>query len=155
VYTGGGAFCPFADGVMVGFAILGAVDDWEGIHGKRKGDGMRARTKFASGGSGVGTAYVLKYMLDVPDMYLPGYFFEVEIGLDLCAIAAFIIVAESNAVNFTDGLDGLAGLDRCHCHCRIWRHCIDAGTGLSRAFLFHFGWRAFRLFMVQRPSRRN
>ena len=31
--------------VMVGFAILGAVDDWEGIHGKRKGDGMRAPTK--------------------------------------------------------------------------------------------------------------
>jgi phospho-N-acetylmuramoyl-pentapeptide-transferase len=25
-------------------------------------------------------------------------------------IAAFIIVSESNAVNFTDGLDGLAGL---------------------------------------------
>jgi phospho-N-acetylmuramoyl-pentapeptide-transferase len=25
--------------VMLGFAILGAVDDWEGIRGKRKGDG--------------------------------------------------------------------------------------------------------------------
>src|SRR5688572_33296521 len=24
--------------VMFAFAILGAVDDWEGIHGKRKGD---------------------------------------------------------------------------------------------------------------------
>jgi len=97
--------------VMVGFAILGAVDDWEGIHGKRKGDGMRARTKFAVQVIlALATAYVLKYMGIAPDLYLPGYFFEVEIGWIYVPIAAFIIVAESNAVNFTDGLDGLAGL---------------------------------------------
>lgn len=97
--------------VMVGFAVLGAVDDWEGIHGKRKGDGMRARTKFAVQVIlALATAYVLKYVIDAPDLYLPGYFFEVEIGWIYVPIAAFIIVAESNAVNFTDGLDGLAGL---------------------------------------------
>jgi phospho-N-acetylmuramoyl-pentapeptide-transferase len=97
--------------VMVGFAILGAVDDWEGIHGKRKGDGMRARTKFmVQVVLALITAYVLKYVIDAPDMYLPGFFFEIEIGWIYVPIAAFIIVAESNAVNFTDGLDGLAGL---------------------------------------------
>ena len=32
--------------VLVSYAILGALDDWEGIRGKRRGDGMRARTKF-------------------------------------------------------------------------------------------------------------
>jgi len=97
--------------VMVGFALLGAVDDWEGIHGKRKGDGMRARTKFAFQVIlALATAYVLKYMGIAPDLYLPGYFFEIEIGWIYVPIAAFIIVAESNAVNFTDGLDGLAGL---------------------------------------------
>jgi phospho-N-acetylmuramoyl-pentapeptide-transferase len=97
--------------VMVGFAILGAVDDWEGIHGKRKGDGMRARTKFmVQVVLALITAYVLKYVIDAPDMYLPGFFFEIEIGWVYVPIAAFIIVAESNAVNFTDGLDGLAGL---------------------------------------------
>ncbi|KAA0282177.1 MAG: phospho-N-acetylmuramoyl-pentapeptide-transferase [Chloroflexi bacterium] len=97
--------------VMVGFAILGAVDDWEGIHGKRKGDGMRARTKFMfQVALALATAYALKYVIDAPDLYLPGYFFEIEIGWIYVPIAAFIIVAESNAVNFTDGLDGLAGL---------------------------------------------
>ena len=97
--------------VMVGFAILGAADDWEGIHGKRKGDGMRARTKFAFQVIlALATAYVLKYVIEAPDLYLPGYFFEIEIGWVYVPIAAFIIVAESNAVNFTDGLDGLAGL---------------------------------------------
>lgn len=97
--------------VMLGFAVLGAVDDWEGIHGRRKGDGMRARTKFAFQVIlALATAYILKYVIDAPDLYLPGYFFEIEIGWIYVPIAAFIIVAESNAVNFTDGLDGLAGL---------------------------------------------
>ena len=97
--------------VMVSYALLGAVDDWEGIRGKRKGDGMRARTKFLFQVLlALGTAYVLKYMMDVPDLYFPGLFFEIELGWWYVPIAAFIIVAESNAVNFTDGLDGLAGL---------------------------------------------
>ena len=32
--------------VLLGFGILGAIDDWEGIRGPRRGLGMRARTKF-------------------------------------------------------------------------------------------------------------
>ena len=96
---------------MVGFAILGAADDWEGIRGKRKGDGMRARTKFAFQLIlALVIAYILKYQMDVPDMYVPGLFFNIELGWWYVPIAAFIIVAESNAINFTDGLDGLAGL---------------------------------------------
>lgn len=97
--------------VMFAFAILGAIDDWEGIHGKRKGDGMRARTKFLFQVIlALATAFVLKYVIDAPELYLPGFFFEIELGWIYIPIAAFIIVAESNAMNFTDGLDGLAGL---------------------------------------------
>ncbi|MDP1714541.1 MAG: phospho-N-acetylmuramoyl-pentapeptide-transferase [Anaerolineales bacterium] len=97
--------------VMFGYAILGAVDDWEGVHGRRKGDGMRSSTKFMFQVLlALGTAYVLKYVIDAPDVYIPGLFFEVELGWFYVPIAAFIIVAESNAINFTDGLDGLAGL---------------------------------------------
>ena len=97
--------------VMVGYAILGAADDWEGIRGKRKGEGMRARTKFAfQVVLALGTAWVLKYILDVPDAFFPGLNFEVELGWWYVPIAALIIVSESNAVNFTDGLDGLAGM---------------------------------------------
>ena len=59
--------------VLVGYAVLGALDDWEGIRGKRRGEGMRARTKFlAQVMLAIGTAIVLKYMLDVPEMRLPG-----------------------------------------------------------------------------------
>jgi phospho-N-acetylmuramoyl-pentapeptide-transferase len=96
---------------MLGFAVLGAIDDWEGIHGKRKGEGMRIRTKFAAQVVlGIGIALVLKYMLKVPDLFLPGVADEIQLGWFYIPIAAFVIVAMSNAVNFTDGLDGLAGL---------------------------------------------
>jgi len=97
--------------VMVSFGVLGALDDWEGIRGKRRGDGMRIRTKFiAQIVLAVGTAIVLKYLLLAPDMFLPGFRDEIELGWWYVPIAAFVIVSESNAVNFTDGLDGLAGL---------------------------------------------
>lgn len=97
--------------VMLCYAILGAVDDWEGIRGKRKGEGMRARTKFLIQVLlALSTAWVLKFMMDVPDVFFPGLSFEVELGWWYIPIAAFIIISESNAINFTDGLDGLAGL---------------------------------------------
>ena len=97
--------------VMVGYALLGAWDDWEGIRGKRRGEGLRARTKFLGQVVlALGTAFVLKYLLDVPEMRLPGTQGDIELGLWYIPIAAFIIVSESNAINFTDGLDGLAGL---------------------------------------------
>jgi len=96
---------------MVGYGVLGAIDDWEGIRGKRRGEGMRIRTKFiAQIVLAIGIAIVLKYLLKVPEMYLPGVNFEIKLGWVYVPIAAFVIVAMSNAVNFTDGLDGLAGL---------------------------------------------
>jgi phospho-N-acetylmuramoyl-pentapeptide-transferase len=97
--------------VLVVYAVLGAIDDWEGIRGKRRGEGMRARTKFLGQTLlAVGTALVLKYVLEVPELRLPGVKGDMELGVWYIPIAAFIIVSESNAINFTDGLDGLAGL---------------------------------------------
>ena len=98
--------------VMVGFAVLGAIDDWEGIRGKRKGEGMRMRTKFAAQiVLAVGAAFTLLYLLDVPDMFIPGLKDEISLAPWLyIIIASFLIVGSANAVNFTDGLDGLAGL---------------------------------------------
>lgn len=97
--------------VMFAYAILGALDDWEGVRGKRRGDGMRARTKFAiQVVLALATATVLKYMLGVPELILPGVQAVFSLGVWYIPVAAFIIVGFSNAINFTDGLDGLAGL---------------------------------------------
>lgn len=97
--------------VLLGYGCLGAIDDWEGIRGQRIGQGMRARTKliiqvlFA-----LPVAFLLRDVIHVPQMFWPGFYDAFELGGWYIPIAVFIIVACSNAVNFTDGLDGLAGL---------------------------------------------
>lgn len=98
-------------GVMVVFGLLGAIDDWEGLRGRRRGQGMRARTKFAlQVAFALFAAFGLWFYLDVPHLYLPGIDAEIPLGFWYVFIATFIIVAVSNAINLTDGLDGLAGL---------------------------------------------
>lgn len=97
--------------VLIAYSVLGAIDDWEGIRGPRRGLGMRIRTKFILQVIlAVITAYLLKNTLDVPEMIWTGLNVEIELGIWYIPLATFIIVAMSNAVNFTDGLDGLAGL---------------------------------------------
>jgi phospho-N-acetylmuramoyl-pentapeptide-transferase len=95
-------------GVMVLFAIVGAVDDWEGLHG----EGMRARTKFLLQVLIAVPAVIgLYYVLDVPNMYFPGAEGEIPVpGIFYVPMAVIVMVGFSNAINFTDGLDGLAGL---------------------------------------------
>lgn len=98
-------------GVLLAYAALGAWDDWRGIRGVGKGEGMRARWKFiAQGAIAIPAALVLKYAFKVPNLFLPNYPEVIDLGVWYVPIAAFVIVAFSNAVNLTDGLDGLAGL---------------------------------------------
>ena len=97
--------------VMLAYGILGGIDDWEGIRGPRRGLGMRARTKFLFQVIiAIGVAIGLHYVLKVPEMYWPGVKEEISLGAFYIPIAVVIIVGMSNAINFTDGLDGLAGL---------------------------------------------
>lgn len=97
--------------VMLAYGVLGAIDDWEGVRSGRRGLGLKARTKFvAQVVLAVGVALALKYILDVPDMYWFGADEPFSLGIWYIPVAMFIIVGMSNAVNLTDGLDGLAGL---------------------------------------------
>jgi phospho-N-acetylmuramoyl-pentapeptide-transferase len=104
-------------GTMIGFMLLGALDDIEKLRARRRrGEGMSARLKFSFQVIlAVLIAFGLRYVLDVPQLFLPGYTFEFELGIWYIPIAAFIIVGAANAVNFTDGLDGLAGLISATC----------------------------------------
>lgn len=97
--------------VLLAFAVLGAWDDWKGVRGVRRGEGLRARSKFLwQILLAVGAALALKYGLQVPELYLPNYPEEIKLGIWYVPLAAFVIVSSTNAVNLTDGLDGLAGL---------------------------------------------
>lgn len=98
-------------GVMILYAILGAVDDWAGLRGQRAEKGMRARTKLLFQVLiALVAALGLAFVLEIPIVYLPGVKGEIDLGYWYVPIAIFIIVGASNAVNLTDGLDGLAGL---------------------------------------------
>ena len=97
--------------VMLAFALLGALDDWMGVRGGRRGEGLKGRWKFlAQTVLALGAAMALKYLLDAPDLFLPNVPEEISLGVFYVPIATFVIVATTNAVNLTDGLDGLAGL---------------------------------------------
>lgn len=101
--------------VMVALTLLGSYDDWLGIRSRQRGDsqtlGMRGRWKFAwQVVIALGAALVLKYGLHSPNMILPNVPDVVDLGIWYVPIAMFWIVGASNAVNLTDGLDGLAGL---------------------------------------------
>jgi phospho-N-acetylmuramoyl-pentapeptide-transferase len=96
-------------GALVSFGLLGAMDDWEGVKGKRIAEGLTARLKLAIQIIlATGLAVVLYFGLDTHSIALPGVSERIDLGLLYLPIAVFVIVATSNAVNLTDGLDGLA-----------------------------------------------
>lgn len=98
--------------VLILYGGLGALDDWEGIRDVGPvGEGLTARLKFAAQMvAAIGTAFVLMYGLDIHSIAIPGIPFTFDLGLLYIPIAALLIVGFSNAVNLTDGLDGLAGI---------------------------------------------
>jgi len=98
-------------GTMLAFGALGALDDWAGVRGVRGGQGLLGRWKFvAQTIIALGVALVLHFgPPDLHSMAVPGIPEKINIGHWWLPIAVFIIVGTSNAVNLTDGLDGLAG----------------------------------------------
>lgn len=96
---------------LILYALLGSIDDWEGIRGPRRGLGMRAKTKFLLQIIiAIFLAWIMKHYLNVSYIYWPNYQFPIDLGNWFIPIAVFFIVGMSNAINLTDGLDGLAGL---------------------------------------------
>lgn len=96
---------------MLLYGVLGGVDDWVGLRGERKAKGLTARTKFAYQMIfGFAIALVLRYVLDVPNIFIPGVPVDLPLGIWYIPIATIVIAGMSNFVNLTDGLDGLAGL---------------------------------------------
>jgi len=118
VQTGNGAstFLPLV--VLVGFAILGFIDDYEGIRRTRGpiGTGISPRAKLygqllLAGGTAATISLFDGGFSFANELYIP----LVAVTIDLhpvifIPIAMFIIVGTSNAINLTDGLDGLAGI---------------------------------------------
>lgn len=95
---------------LVLYSLLGAVDDWEGVRKAGKSEGITARAKFAGQlALAAGIALALHYGLGLRSVAIPFIPFKIDLGFWYIPIAMFVIVSVSNAVNLTDGLDGLAG----------------------------------------------
>lgn len=90
--------------------ILGAVDDYLNVKGIGKTKGLSAKLKllwlviFSAAGA---WWFYDKLGYDSINIPLPGMD-RWEVGIWYIPIFIFIIIATANAVNFTDGLDGLA-----------------------------------------------
>ena len=98
--------------VLISFGLVGWVDDYRKLVLKDS-RGLPARWKYLlQSVFGLTAALALYYTAEVPantTLYLPVLKnFALPLGLGFVAIAYFWIVGFSNAVNLTDGLDGLA-----------------------------------------------
>ncbi|HET6395266.1 MAG TPA: phospho-N-acetylmuramoyl-pentapeptide-transferase [Pseudoxanthomonas sp.] len=98
--------------VMVSFGAIGWYDDWIKIV-KRDPNGLKSRWKYLLQSLfGLAAALVLYWTADAPSnttFYLPLLKdFALPLGAGFVVVAYLGIVGFSNAVNLTDGLDGLA-----------------------------------------------
>ncbi|MDG6778505.1 phospho-N-acetylmuramoyl-pentapeptide-transferase [Thiomicrorhabdus sp. zzn3] len=97
---------------MLGFGVIGFIDDYKKVVYKDP-NGMRARTKYLwQSIIGFATAYALFSLASVPaetQLLIP-YMKDtvIELGAWTLLLSYLVIVGTSNAVNLTDGLDGLA-----------------------------------------------
>lgn len=95
---------------MVGSGAIGFIDDWINIRGKdSRFAGMRAKIKFGlhSAVALVGGWWFFA-KLDVSSIYIP-IIGDIVLGVGIIVLFWFVVIATANAVNITDGLDGLAG----------------------------------------------
>jgi phospho-N-acetylmuramoyl-pentapeptide-transferase len=92
---------------LMGVGILGAVDDFVNV---RTGIGMRGRWKLVwQTVVAVLAGFYIWNHFDLTGINVP-FVGQIEvIPVVLIGFIAFVIVGTSNAVNLTDGLDGLAG----------------------------------------------
>ncbi len=95
--------------VTVAFGVVGFLDDFIKIRMKRN-LGLRAYQKIIAQFAIAILAAVWAYRSPLvgPTLYLPISGGEWNIGVYYIPLVVFVIIAEVNAVNLTDGLDGLA-----------------------------------------------
>ena len=107
--------------VTVGFGAVGFVDDWKKVM-ERNTAGLSGRTRLffecLIGGAVLGYGYVAGvYSVDLSFRFFADFSIDfaelwpgapAELGWLYVAFALFVLVGAANAVNLTDGLDGLA-----------------------------------------------
>lgn len=99
-------------GVMVAFGVVGFIDDYLKVV-KRDSRGLPAKWKYLGQSiAGLIAALILYFTANGPaqtELMIPFIKdFAIPLGAGYIVFVYFVIVGTSNAVNLTDGLDGLA-----------------------------------------------
>lgn len=90
-----------------GLGLLGFSDDYLKIK-KRQSEGLTARQKFL-GQTAIAIVFaIVLWWIKGSGLWLPFLNRSIDIGLLRIPLTVFIVVGSANAVNLTDGLDGLA-----------------------------------------------
>ena len=95
---------------LAGGALVGLLDDIINIRGLGKGvAGLRSQLKFLMiTAIGVFLGWFFFTKLGIDAVHVP-FIGDVALGWLIVPVFAFVVVAAGNAVNISDGLDGLAG----------------------------------------------
>jgi phospho-N-acetylmuramoyl-pentapeptide-transferase len=95
---------------LIGGGIVGLIDDIINIRGSGGGlKGLRAPIKFAMIAMiALVSAWFFYYKLGYGTIYVP-FVGDLALGWLLIPLFALVVVSTGNAVNISDGLDGLAG----------------------------------------------
>ena len=126
--------------VMVAFGAIGWYDDWiKIVH--RDPNGLKSRWKYLlQSVFGLAAGLYLYLYADVPaatTFYVP-LFKSIALplaGISFVAIAYFWIVGFSNAVNLTDGLDGLAIMPTVLVACGLGVFAYASGNAVFSSYL--------------------
>ncbi len=126
--------------VMATFGAIGWYDDWIKIV-KRDPNGLKSRWKYLlQSVFGLAAGLYLYLYADVPaatTFYVP-FFKSIALplaGISFVAIAYFWIVGFSNAVNLTDGLDGLAIMPTVLVACALGVFAYASGNAVFSSYL--------------------
>lgn len=97
--------------VSLGYFAIGGVDDWKSLS-NRKNEGLKPKGKLvlqlAIATAFCGWVFYSRSNRDITSVHLP-FNLILPLGLLFWGLAVFVLLAESNATNLTDGVDGLAG----------------------------------------------
>jgi len=93
--------------VTLGYGLIGFLDDFIKIV-KKRNLGLTAKQKFAAQIMlAIGAYTLLLKMGHDTSLHLPGTPWNIELGFLYFPFLVFLLVGTTNAVNITDGLDGL------------------------------------------------
>ena len=91
---------------FVGYGLIGFVDDWL-IAVRKNNDGLKPGQKFAMQVLLAVMVFLLYRKTDL-SVAIPFTHFSLNLGWGYAVLALFMFSGSSNAVNLTDGMDGLA-----------------------------------------------